>query len=99
MAMVVYGSVAFTREQQNAHYIKSQVLLGTSASGSHRFLKSARNATSCRDVAATRCLALHSAIASRWSSPSRISIFPRTGVPLEGHVWFSDSVPSQSNHL
>ncbi|GFZ46199.1 hypothetical protein JCM24511_04446 [Saitozyma sp. JCM 24511] len=28
MAMVVYGSVALTREQQNAHYIKSQVLLG-----------------------------------------------------------------------
>jgi hypothetical protein len=63
MAMVVYGSVALTREQQNAHYIKSQVLLGTSASGSHRFLKSVRNATCRHDVAATRCLALLSAIA------------------------------------
>lgn len=26
--MVLYGSVALTREQQNAHYIKSQIMLG-----------------------------------------------------------------------
>lgn len=26
--MVLYGSVALTRDQQNAHYIKSQIMLG-----------------------------------------------------------------------
>lgn len=31
VAMVVYGSVALTREQQQKHYIKSQVILGMSS--------------------------------------------------------------------
>lgn len=31
VAMVAYGSVALTREQQRKHYIKSQVILGTSS--------------------------------------------------------------------